>query len=261
MAYSESDLRQAVPCPGGTLYSIRPGDTFFELARRFGTTVNAIAAANPGVNPNNLQIGQVICIPVPATAGPCPPGTFAYIIQAGDTFFELARRFGTTVAAITAANPGVNPNNLQIGQVICIPTGAITPPPIVFAFPCCAVLSAVPGGGAPGAEGSVLIRFLAPDLFSATFAASGLPEPQVFGNFDRYVGDVLVPQAPPEPPVAFGALLERSAPFEQPPTWAGTREFPDEPTTAVMVDIRLFSTVSGRPGPVVLQGTLAGCGS
>ena len=51
------------PCPNGFLYTIQPGDTYFLLAQRFGTTVAAIQAANPGVDPNNLQIGQVICIP------------------------------------------------------------------------------------------------------------------------------------------------------------------------------------------------------
>ena len=53
--------RQA--CPGGTLYTIQPGDTVWLLSRRFGTTVDAILAANPGLNPQNLQIGQRICIP------------------------------------------------------------------------------------------------------------------------------------------------------------------------------------------------------
>ncbi|HZK37678.1 MAG TPA: LysM domain-containing protein, partial [Clostridia bacterium] len=37
--------------------------TFYLLAIRFNTTVNAIIAANPGVNPNALQIGQIVCIP------------------------------------------------------------------------------------------------------------------------------------------------------------------------------------------------------
>ncbi|MDD4658178.1 MAG: LysM peptidoglycan-binding domain-containing protein [Eubacteriales bacterium] len=115
-------IPQAAPpvCPG-FLYTIQPGDTYFLLAQRFGTTVAAIQQANPGVNPNNLQIGQVICIP--QAAPPACPG-FLYTIQAGDTYFLLAQRFGTTVAAIQQANPGVNPNNLQIGQVICIPQAA-----------------------------------------------------------------------------------------------------------------------------------------
>jgi len=107
-------------CPGGTPYAIRPGDTYFSLARRFGTTVDALIAANPGVDPNNLQIGMTICIPVAPVPGPCPGG-FTYVIRAGDTFFSLARRFGISVEALIAANPGVDPNNLQIGQTICIP--------------------------------------------------------------------------------------------------------------------------------------------
>jgi len=110
------------PCPGGFLYTIQPGDTFFLLAQRFGTTVEAIQAANPGVDPQNLQVGQQICIPVRPTPSPPPcPSGFLYTIGPGDTFFLLAQRFGTTVQAIEAANPGVNPRNLQVGQVICIP--------------------------------------------------------------------------------------------------------------------------------------------
>ncbi|MDQ7789959.1 MAG: LysM domain-containing protein, partial [Clostridia bacterium] len=59
---------------------------------------------------------------VPEPKVPTPaPGVRTYTIQAGDTFFRLAQRFGTTVAALQAANPGVDPNRLQIGQVINIP--------------------------------------------------------------------------------------------------------------------------------------------
>ncbi len=117
-------------CPTGTApYTIKSGDTFYLLAQRFNTTVDAIQRANPGVNPNNLQIGQVICMPGSAPQPPSgwPTGTMPYTIKSGDTFYLLAKRFNTTVEAIQGANPGVNPNNLQIGQVICIPKST-TPP-------------------------------------------------------------------------------------------------------------------------------------
>ena len=108
-------------CPG-TVYTIAAGDTIFALANRFNTTVEAILAANPGIDPNRLQIGQEICIPVPAP--PCPG--FTYTVAAGDTVFSLARRFATSVEAILAANPGLIPERLAIGQRICIPTGMRT---------------------------------------------------------------------------------------------------------------------------------------
>ena len=116
-----------VPCPGGTLYTIRAGDTLFSLAQRFNVTVDAIIQANPGIDPNNLRIGQEICIPGTGPA-PCPGGTL-YTIRAGDTLFSLAQRYNTTVDAILRANPGIDPNNLRVGQVICIPgTGPVPCP-------------------------------------------------------------------------------------------------------------------------------------
>ena len=94
-----NDTRQMPSCPGGFLYRIRPGDTYFQIAQRFGTTIDALVAANPGVDPGNLIIGQVICIPVTPPPGPCPGG-FPYVIRSGDTIFALSRRFGVTVEAI-----------------------------------------------------------------------------------------------------------------------------------------------------------------
>jgi LysM repeat protein len=44
-------------------YTIAPGDTFWALAQRYGCSVDDIRAANPGVVPERLQIGQVIRLP------------------------------------------------------------------------------------------------------------------------------------------------------------------------------------------------------
>ncbi len=49
-------------------------------------------------------------------------GYQTYVIRQGDTFFNLARQYNTSVAAIETANPDVNPNGLQIGQRIIIPS-------------------------------------------------------------------------------------------------------------------------------------------
>lgn len=59
----------------------------------------------------------------PEEEGPCPENAIMHVIQAGDTFWKLAKKHGTTVEAIAAANPELDPLNLQIGETICIPLG------------------------------------------------------------------------------------------------------------------------------------------
>jgi hypothetical protein len=46
-------------------YTIQPCDTLWDLAQRYNTTVEDIMAMNPGIDPYNLQVGQVILIPDP----------------------------------------------------------------------------------------------------------------------------------------------------------------------------------------------------
>lgn len=48
---------------GYSIYTVRPGDTVYNIARKFYTTVNAIITANPGINPNVIYIGQQLVVP------------------------------------------------------------------------------------------------------------------------------------------------------------------------------------------------------
>ena len=44
-----------------------------------------------------------------------------YVIKSGDTFAKIARTNGISSESITAANPGVNPSKLHVGQKIKLP--------------------------------------------------------------------------------------------------------------------------------------------
>lgn len=49
--------------PAKQTYTVRPGDTLYAIAIKFGTTVPALAAENGIQNPNIIQAGQVLTIP------------------------------------------------------------------------------------------------------------------------------------------------------------------------------------------------------
>lgn len=111
-------------CPPATRpYIIRQGDTLYGLARRFGTTVEGIVQANTGIDPNNLQIGQRVCIPVSTPV--CPEGN-PYTVRSGDSLYRIARFFNISLDDLVEANPMIDPANIVPGQVICIPLA--TPP-------------------------------------------------------------------------------------------------------------------------------------
>jgi LysM repeat protein len=52
----------ATPTPDATIYVVQRGDTLFSIARRFGSTVDAVKAAN-GLVGNNITPGQQLVIP------------------------------------------------------------------------------------------------------------------------------------------------------------------------------------------------------
>jgi LysM repeat protein len=48
-------------------------------------------------------------------------GTNQYIIQEGDTMWEIANQYNTSVETLMASNPEVDPDNMLVGQVLLIP--------------------------------------------------------------------------------------------------------------------------------------------
>ncbi len=127
-------------CPPNTFaYIVQPGDTMFTIAQRFGVSLDALIAANPQIpNPSQIRPGQTVCVPTSTPPGPCPPNTFAYTVQPGDSMFLIAQRFGVSLDALIAANPQIsNPSLILPGQIVCVPTSAPPPgtcPPNTFAY-------------------------------------------------------------------------------------------------------------------------------
>jgi LysM repeat protein len=51
-----------------------------------------------------------------------PSTRITHAVQKGETYYSIAKRYGVTPAALQEANPGVDPNRLQIGQRLMVPS-------------------------------------------------------------------------------------------------------------------------------------------
>ncbi len=49
---------------GYAIHTVRSGDSFYRVAQRYGTTLRAVAAANPQADPLNLRPGQRLTVPL-----------------------------------------------------------------------------------------------------------------------------------------------------------------------------------------------------
>lgn len=128
---------------GGTRHVISRGEILHSIARRYGTTVQAIVQANAIANPNRIYVGQVLIIPMgshhfsptptpvryPARSEPTSsssvPSSSHYTVRSGDTLSAIARRFGTTASAIARANNIRRYSYIYPGQKLIIPASPV----------------------------------------------------------------------------------------------------------------------------------------
>jgi membrane-bound lytic murein transglycosylase D len=88
-------------------HRVARGETLTHIARRHGVGVNALRAANPGVHPNRLQVGQRLRVPArtaTAVASTTPARWTTYQVRRGDTLSHIAARHGVTVGQIRQWN-------------------------------------------------------------------------------------------------------------------------------------------------------------
>ena len=97
----------------GSEYLVVKGDFLSTIAKSHHVTLKELEAANPGVDSKHLKIGQKIIIPASTSSSTVAPtggtvtadaGADTYTVKCGDTLTTIAKKHGTTVKALQAAN-------------------------------------------------------------------------------------------------------------------------------------------------------------
>jgi N-acetylmuramoyl-L-alanine amidase len=114
-------------------HTVVKGETLFKIARDNHVSPNALAKANPKLNPSKLVVGQKIQVPVAGSfstaglgfvePGKTVDGNKRYVVKPGETLNRIAREHRTTVKAIQAANR-LNTTRLVAGQKLILPEPA-----------------------------------------------------------------------------------------------------------------------------------------
>lgn len=97
------------------LYSVKPQEGLFSLAREFNISQAEILAYNPSVT-SALQVGQQIKIPINDQT----TALRSHTVTKKQTLYSIAYLYGTTVEAIVALNPEAE-KGIKDGEILVIP--------------------------------------------------------------------------------------------------------------------------------------------
>lgn len=108
-------------------HRVQNGETLTEIAREYGVTVEAIAAANGLADPDVVLAGAELTIPtkseVPASG---QPESLIHVVAPGETLSAIARRYGLDVSALLQANGLPDPDRIFKGQMLRVPAARPT---------------------------------------------------------------------------------------------------------------------------------------
>jgi LysM repeat protein len=99
-------------------YTVLPGDSLFLLAQKFGISIDTIKSSN-NLSSNYLLIGKQLTIP--GSVNSSISNNTSYLVQAGDSLFLIAQRYGVSIDALRAANNLSSDATIYTNQSLTIP--------------------------------------------------------------------------------------------------------------------------------------------
>lgn len=138
----------AAPAAAMTVHTVKKNEQLWAISKKYNVKLSAIVAANPGIDPNRIRIGQKLNIPglsaapksdvmlasapAPAAANTAAPvkvkpafksytgPTKEYVVKGGDSLGKIALASGISIRALKELN-GLTKDNVRVGQKLKVP--------------------------------------------------------------------------------------------------------------------------------------------
>lgn len=128
----------SMPSPKETSWvkhKIRRGETVSYIAAKYGVSQYAIMEANDLSRRSRIYAGKLLIVPVPLdrdyrkssfgrNSRDYKANKSIYTVRSGDTMWDIARAFGTSVDKLRRSNYIERGSRIYVGQKLKIPTGA-----------------------------------------------------------------------------------------------------------------------------------------
>ena len=128
LATAPAAVPTAAQAKKSVTHTVVRGDTVWDLARHYGSTVTAIIDANGLDKRATIHVGDKLTIPGAKVASSQTSksstkkaSTATHTVRSGDTVWDLAKKYGSTVDAIVKANDLGSAAIIHVGDTLTIP--------------------------------------------------------------------------------------------------------------------------------------------
>lgn len=131
----KADEKKGKFVPKGPSHKVESGESLYTIARKYDSSVEKLRDANPQLDSDNLQLGELLALPKGAKQqeeeklskserkkiAKLQGKLQKHTVASGESFYVIAKKYNVSVDELKSVNPQVENNKLDIKDVVFIP--------------------------------------------------------------------------------------------------------------------------------------------